>query len=133
MDVEQSSLAELLEHRLILMYELARSLERSHAAVLQSDIEQICAQTFQQQRICSELHRIGRTEGAGKVCKHPQLAAKLRQIENEITRLNLIYAALLRRARRTLDIFCRVLKNSDITYVAPARLHGIPPPPDGKG
>jgi len=48
------------------------------------------------------------------------LAAELLAVETKVLQLNRAYAAWLRRARRTVDIFCRVLAHSAITYPPPS-------------
>jgi hypothetical protein len=42
-------------------------------------------------------------------------------METRVAQLNREYGALLTRARRTVDIFCRVLANSEVTYFPPKR------------
>ena len=44
---------------------------------------------------------------------------ELAEVERKVAQLNRRYDALLRRARRTVDIFCRVLANSALTYPPP--------------
>lgn len=131
-----------LERQIALMRELAGSLERAQAAVLSSDIRQISAQTLRQQRLCEELQRqAGRMSRQNGLAVAPMatptapvdaypllptsarqrsLLAELRETGKLVERLNRDYAALLRRARRTVDIFCRVLASSAITYLPPA-------------
>jgi hypothetical protein len=141
MDENHSSGHELLQRQVALLYELASSLERAQAAVLNSDFGQIGAQTILQQRLCGELQQLAgklslqssppeQTGSAGHGAEaatwHPvaerqhSLLAELRDIGKQVEGLNRDYSALLRRARRTVDIFCRVLTNSGITYLPPA-------------
>jgi len=140
MDQRPSSANDFLERQVTLMRELASSLERAQAAVLNSDVVQVGAQTILQQKLCAELQQL-----AGKISPehsslarmvmpaHPSDAATLypsaqrqqslltevREAGNRVEGLNRDYAALLRRARRTVDIFCRVLANSGVTYLPP--------------
>jgi len=143
MDQDPSPVDELLERRVGLMRELAASLERAQAAILHSDAGQLAAQTMRQQELCEELRRlvpelasgpvfsvanvarsVVRTHLAGTL--HPArqrqraLLTELLKIETQVADLNRSYGALLRRARRTVDIFCRVLANSGVTYLPPA-------------
>lgn len=141
MDENHSSGNELLERQVALLHELAGSLERAQAAVLNSDVAQIGVQTILQQRLCGELRQLAgelslkpsppdrrgsAVRRADAATLHPvverqhSLLAELREIGKHVEGLNRDYSALLRRARRTIDIFCRVLRNSGITYLPPA-------------
>jgi hypothetical protein len=140
MDQDLSSANDFLERQVALMRELAGSLERAQAAVVNSDVAQICAQTILQQKLCGELqqlaesvspehsspaHMVPATQPADAATLHPlaqrqqSLLTELRKIGKHVEGLNRDYAALLRRARRTVDIFCRVLANSGVTYLPP--------------
>jgi hypothetical protein len=125
------------------MHELAASLERAQAAILHTDASQLSAQTKRQQELCEELRRLAPESVPGKAFPlaeavrsfarkpdiavlHPAiqrrqvLAVELAQVEAQVANLNRAYGSLLRRARRTVDIFCRVLANSGVTYLPPA-------------
>jgi len=154
MDLDLSSANASLERQLALLRELAGSLQRAQAAVLSSDIGQMTAQTLRQQKLCEELQRhAGRMPCPNAVLVAPMatptppvdalplqplsarrrsLLAELRETGKLVERLNRDYAALLRRARRTVDIFCRVLASSAVTYLPPAR-PAQPPLQDAKG
>jgi len=139
MDENLSSANDFRARQVALMRELAGSLQRAQAAVLDCDIAQINAQTIQQQRLCGELrqlagqcslepssaHRVTPMHPAGVATVAPfaqrqqALLTELRETGKRVERLNCDYAALLRRARRTVDIFCRVLANSGVTYLPP--------------
>ena len=107
--------------------ELGDSLERAHAAVVGSDLAEIRRQTARQEELCGKLSRFRRESAAasastipsetraGKVVMPEDLAA----VESRVADLNRRYEALLRRARRTVDIFCRILANSALTYPPP--------------
>jgi hypothetical protein len=144
MDQDLSSVNELLERRVGLMRELVHCLERAQAAVLSSDPPQLSAQTTRQQELCRELQRLaaGLTPSQvsaptpvassdpgshgpdtadlipGRV-RREALLVELAEVEAQVAYLNRTYGALLRRARRTVDIFCRVLANSGVTYIPP--------------
>jgi hypothetical protein len=145
MDQDPSPLNEWLERRVGLMRELAGSLQRAHNAILHSDAAQLSAQTVRQQQLCEELRRLaaeltpGQTSSTAMAVRSiaqthlPNTAAlyparerqralltELLEIETRVGDLNRAYGALLRRARRTVDIFCRVLANSGATYLPPA-------------
>jgi hypothetical protein len=126
--MDQNSLNQLLERRVNLLRQLADSLRRSHAALLTPDYNEIPVQTKAQQYLCQELGQLARIPPSETV---PQLAIfantrqkalvnELQGLQAQVADLNRRYAALLRRAQRTVQIFCRVLENSGLTYVAPA-------------
>ena len=107
--------------------ELGDSLERAHAAVLGSDLGEIRRQTARQEGLCEKLRQVC---SEFPVAPLPAIAARARAqnvvvpeelaaVESRVADLNRRYEALLRRARRTVDIFCRVLANSALTYPPP--------------
>jgi hypothetical protein len=55
------------------------------------------------------------------------LALQLNQAESRVNQLNKVYAALLRRAQRTLQIFMRVVASPENTYSAPKGVHVMAP------
>lgn len=125
--MEPSSASELLEQRLALLRSLAVSLEQAQKAILQSDLEDLRRQTARQQEICVGLRRLNAPEG-----RHPVLPGErrriledeLRQVEARVAYLNMAYSVLLRRARRTVGIFCRVLASAALTYTPPRTATG---------
>jgi hypothetical protein len=126
--MDQDSLNQLLERRIKLLQKLADSLQRGHAALCIPDYTQIPVQTKVQQDLCQELRRVSRLQASGsagsaatsvKKCEKA-LVNELQDLQRRVAELNRSYAALLRRAQRTLNIFCRLLQNSGLTYVAPA-------------
>jgi len=113
--------------------ELGDSLERAHAAVVGSDLAEIRRQTARQEKLCGKLRQHRREPAvapaspvpggrAGRVVMPEELAA----VESRVADLNRRYEALLRRARRTIDIFCRVLANSALTYPPPRAQNSAP-------
>jgi hypothetical protein len=129
-------LSELIQQRRIeLLRELASSLRLAQGAVLKSEPGQMNAQTRRQHELCDELRRL---MNGGVVARHmsmesglPSSSASARvrremvQVElaeaaKQVDGLNRVYGALLRRARRTAEIFCRILVNSGVTYLPPA-------------
>jgi hypothetical protein len=145
MDQDSSPVDVLLERRVGLMRELAVSLERAQTAILHSDARQLADETTRQREVCEELRRLASELAAGPAppvtkavhsvlrthlpdtaALHPArqrqraLLTELLEIETRVADLNRSYGALLRRARRTVDIFCRVLANSGVTYPPPA-------------
>jgi len=110
---------DLGERRLELFRELAASLERAQRAVMASKVEQMIRETSRQQEICGEL-RARRDDKPGTAftgsSRGAELAGELMRIEKRVAELNRLYAALLRRARRTAEIFCRAMASSALTY-----------------
>jgi hypothetical protein len=92
--------------------ELATSLEKSRRAVLHSDLKGLTLEIARQRELCSAL--------SGQVQGESELRGLLSELQ-EASRANHRYAAVLTRARRTVDIFCRVLANSTVTYERPPR------------
>jgi len=123
-NLEPSSAYELLEQRLTLWRFLVVSLEHARKAVLQSDLENLRCQTARQQEICEGLRGLeqlkppsGHPIAPGE--RRKILEEELQQVEVQVAHLNLAYGALLRRARRTVGIFCRVLASTGLTYTPP--------------
>ncbi len=146
MDQELTTSFELLERRLASMRELASSLEQVQSAVVRSDAPGIDSHTVRQGEICEALRQLesealqhppcaaiagkSRDQKAGMQLpedavsplvqqRWKTLAQELIQVEIRVSQLNQVYGALLRRARRTVQIFNRVLESSAITYAPP--------------
>jgi hypothetical protein len=140
MDQNCSSWNGALEQRIGLMRELGHSLEQARAAILNSDLAELGAQTMRQSELCERWRllvsklsvdlsppptcAVPKSHGAADPSNHSErrraLLVELAEVEARVNNLNLAYGALLRRARRTVDIFCRVLANSGVTYAQPA-------------
>jgi flagellar FlgN protein len=155
MDQELFPVFDLIERRLALMRALADSLERAQTAVAQSNLVEITGHTARQRELCAAVRQL-ESEARQFVADaaiadetRPQnirtrqsqsgvsplmqqrwnaVAEELSELEIRVGQLNRIYGALLRRARRTVDIFCRVLASSAVTYAAP-RAAPAPMPP----
>jgi hypothetical protein len=127
--LEPSSANDALEQRLALLQSLAASLEQTRRSVLQSDLEHLRYETGKQQEICTRLCQmpVPILPWPSLPAAEPALRLKeeIRLVEMEVAGLNLAYGALLRHARRTVDIFCRVLASAALTYT--------PPPPSTRG
>lgn len=121
LEPEFSPASQPLEQRLRLLRQLASSLECARAAVLGSDLVELTLQTARQRELCAALRQV---EGEASVAPRERwnrLRQESAQMEKRVSHLNREYGALLARARRTVDIFCRVLANSEITYLPPKR------------
>ena len=126
-----------IQHRIQVLSELAGSLEQAQRALLQSNLEELRGHTTRQHELCHLLGEISGEASRQAIClglvndgSGGQMAASARErwnalgeqlqaIERRVAQLNYSYGALLRRARRTVDIFCRVLTNSGVTYAPP--------------
>lgn len=128
---------EPLTRRLDLMRQLAESLLLAQAAVIQSNVRELEVQTARQRMLCDELkqplpdsrrrevshkarpsEREARRAGTADRADDSSntLRRELAEVERQVAGLNQTYAALLRRASRTVEMFCRVLASSDLTY-----------------
>jgi hypothetical protein len=117
------SLPELLIQRLALLRVLADSLERSRVELMTTTPAKLDQQTAQQRELCRQLCALAvEFPERGYVRTHAVLANDLQETARRVAELNRKYAALLRRKRRTVDIFCRVLASSGTTYPAPKLL-----------
>lgn len=146
MDQQLTTGIELLQRRLALLRDLAASLEQVQTAVVRSDLRAWDGHTARQREICEALRHLeaeafGNPAGAAAASKSrdqkagmglpegaasaevrerwKMLAKDLSQVELEVSQLNQVYGALLRRAGRTVQIFARVLASSAITYAPP--------------
>jgi hypothetical protein len=120
------------ESRLTLLRELSDALAQGQAALLASDLEGFDRETTRQQDLCLELLHLqslmegrnlagsrGRAPLPSRQTPEDARSLELRQAELRLWHQALLYAAVLRRTRRTVAIFCRVLANSGTTYAAP--------------
>jgi flagellar biosynthesis/type III secretory pathway chaperone len=146
MDQVLTTSFELLERRLALMRDLAGSLERAQSAVVLSDLPGMDGHTARQGEICKALRLLEAEALQHPACtaissgsrsrkvgmqlpedavsplvrqRWKRLAQDLTQVEIRVRQLNQVYGALLRRARRTVQIFNRVLASSATTYAPP--------------
>lgn len=121
MEPESSPPDHDLRKRLCCLRELAASLESARTAVLHSDLRELTRQTVRQRELCTALSRLDH-EILSPTAEHRRgLLQQSLQIAMHVACLNREYGALLARARRTVDIFCRVLANSEATYLPPKR------------
>jgi len=123
MPAASPSLHEYMNQRLALLGELAGSLELARAALAATTAVKLDSHTVRQQELCRELRTLDRSFFAEAPDSRPSgLADDLQAAVRRVAELNRKYAALLRRRRRTVDIFCRVLASSGTTYPAPKLL-----------
>lgn len=120
MEQQLSPAYQPLVQRLRLLHDLAASLETARAAVLRSDLTELKLQTARQRELCAALRQSQAVPGVGE--RWSRLLQESARMETRVAQLNREYGALLTRARRTVDIFCRVvLANSEVTYFPPKR------------
>jgi hypothetical protein len=146
MDQEFFAALKIQEGRLALLRVLGDSLEQAQSAVVRSNLTEITAHTARQRELCETLRQLASealrlppcTASAGASPTHPlrmrlpestvspflqrrwnRVTEELSEVEMRVVQLNRVYGALLRRARRTVDIFCRVVASSAFTYGPP--------------
>ena len=147
MDQELSSSFALLERRIRVLQQLASSLATAQAAVLHHDLNGIDLENTSQREICEALQQweaeavtsgcaigeapLGRTLQLDIPPASPALqerwrtlARELAQVETKVRELGRVHAAMLRRARRTIEIFARAFASSAATYSPPERAPG---------
>lgn len=119
----------LLENKVELLRQLAGSLEAAQAAVVHHDLAELRRETARQERICGQFRqleaaRLAKAEAVWGDAqgRREELQGNLARVKLEVTRLNRIYGALLRRASRTVNIFCRALVAARVTYDVPQSL-----------
>jgi flagellar biosynthesis/type III secretory pathway chaperone len=118
--------------RLRCLQELASSLGRASDAVLKRDIGRLETETTRQRELSNELRTLYsvisqneeepatdeavESKNLANRERYRNLTKELRRVEMQVRQLNLQYGALLRRSRRTVDIFCRILTHCGLTY-----------------
>jgi hypothetical protein len=121
--IPPSSVHEVLLQRLELLHALADSLGQARAELVTTTPAILDRHTARQRELCRQLHSLGAGSRDGAHSGlHAGLADDLQATSRRVADLNRAYGALLRRRRRTVDIFCRVLANSGTTYAAPKPL-----------
>jgi len=111
---------ELMSQSLELLRQLADSLEQSQSSLATTTPARLDLHTARQQELCKGLRRLAGKFVNGSQAHPPRgLADDLQVAARQVADLNRKYAAQLRRRRRTVDIFCRVLASSGITYPPP--------------
>ncbi|MGH9500936.1 MAG: hypothetical protein ACRD3L_17495 [Terriglobales bacterium] len=124
------STRELMNRRLDLLRQLAGSLELAQAALATTTPAKLELESVRQRELCQGLRALAEAfPEQGRVEADARLADDLQAASGQVAELNRKYAALLRRRRRTVDIFCRVLASSETTYSAPK----LPPRLDEEG
>jgi hypothetical protein len=108
--------------RLGLLRSLADSLEQAQAALATTTPETLDHHTARQRELCRQLYSL--TTGFSELAPPTSagLASDLQLAARRVRDLNHLYGALLRRRRRTVEIFCRVLASSGTTYPPPRTL-----------
>lgn len=120
-----------LDERLGWLRELAGSLECAKSAVLRSDLADLNRQTLRQRELCALLGQSFLATPTGPDKRLQRITQESRKMELRVAQLNREYGALLARARRTVDIFCRLLAHSQVTYPPPKHAAAIFQPGPG--
>jgi hypothetical protein len=115
-----SCIPEPQTQRLTLLRALADSLEQAKSALATTTPAKLEFHSARQQELCRQLRSLATgTPAGGQPGTLTRLAEDVQETARRVADLNRKYAALLRRRRRTVDIFCRVLASSGTTYPAP--------------
>jgi len=118
---QESPMDPAYARRAHLLEELADSLSLASSAIRQANLPVLENQTSRQRVLVQRLSfESGEQFPAADRATDGQWIQELARIEAKVARLNRVHAALIRRARRTVDIFCRVLNHSGTTYPPPA-------------
>lgn len=111
---------EFMIQRLALLRQLAGSFELAQGALATTTPANLDHHTARQQELCRELQALAAEfVGGAQAPALSRLANDLQETTRRVANLSRLYGALLRRRRRTVDIFCRVLASSGTTYPAP--------------
>ena len=122
-----------LEWRCARLHDLAASLDEAKAAILRADASGLSRHAAEQQEICRQLLANSPLPDADRKSlslggppgidfRGRELLIQVHQLELGVWQSNLVYAALLRRARRTFEILERAVASSRPTYTPPACL-----------
>lgn len=122
---------EMLEQERALWLGLADAIERAQSALLRGDLVAFEQSTTEQARCCQQYHLQGAQprskavpDGTSDGCD--TLLRSLDEARRKVRHLNLVQAALLRRAHRSLRIVRHLLGGSEDPYSPPASLHQAP-------
>ena|ERR1700722_6022832 len=114
---------EILSKQLGLLRNLADSLEQAQVAPATTTPANLDQCSVRQLELCRQLRALATgLPDEPYLRAYAGLANDLQETAVRVAELNRKYAALLRRRRRTVDIFCRVLMNSGETYPPPKML-----------
>lgn len=120
--------------RLGLWCALADSLAAAQAALATVTPEELDRHSGRQGELCRQLGGLGaRLPDGAREGINAGLAEDLQRAVRRVAELNRFYGAMLRRRRRTGDIFCRLLASSGTTYPAPTGLAAGPGRDRGEG
>lgn len=115
-----------LAQRLRLMSELATAVQQANQAICDFEVELLRRYTLRQSELCQFILQPRQCSSLDTTVQEPDDVNECRKLLEELARtqdkvrdFNRVQAALIRRGRRTADIFCRVLANSGVTYPPP--------------
>ena len=116
-----------VEQQIALLQRLAASLRESQTALLRMNLRDLEEHTGLQNALCGELKAWDkasrRSHGTGTQPESPgrqrwdDLQERLNAALEQVRYLNKVYAALLRRAQRSVQIMDNLLRNSSGSYI----------------
>ncbi len=116
-----------VERQIALLQRLAASLRESQTALLRMNLRDLEEHTGLQNALCGELKAWDkasrRSHGTGTQPESPgrqrwdDLQERLNAALEQVRYLNKVYAALLRRAQRSVQIMDNLLRNSSGSYI----------------
>ncbi|HEX3353810.1 MAG TPA: hypothetical protein VHS34_13405 [Terriglobales bacterium] len=136
----------IAEQRLALLRELAEVLGLAQGALLNSDLDRLQEQNGRQLTLCKTLRTLaGDSAGPGIQASEPAISPpaifgpgslsapidgdaisrQLQEVRRQVQHLNRVQAALLRRARRSLEISACLRARCALTYAESATDRGI--------
>jgi len=119
MDVESPPVFEQLTIRLSILHDLVDALLKAQSAIALSDLQNMELHIAQQRRLCHALMDLGTLSpqpSVAPVLRWNKLVLELKETEHYALHLGRVQSALLRRTRRGLDLFSRLLASTALTY-----------------
>lgn len=113
-----------IKTRIALLQELAEELQGAQPALTRDEVEALERHTVRQNELCNALREQESARAFGSRSNPTSTRIEVQQemlnLETRVRRLNRVYAALLRRATRSLVIMQRCLEGSAAVYSRPA-------------
>ena len=133
MEAEISSVIERVTVRLSILHDLVDAFLRAQSAIGLFDLQNMEAHIARQRQLCHVLMALNDSvseqsppdAGRDALKRWHTLSRELKQTELHVLHLGRVQAALLRRTRRGLDLFSRLLASTALTYT-PAMIAGTP-------
>lgn len=130
MDANAALYLELLERRAELLNLLALELREAQPSIVGIDVAEIDRQSMRQESLCAELRFTWGELASLRSVQAESLASDQKNRWNaaiaanekaaaDLTRVQSVQAALLRRSRRSINVLMNVLSSSSVGYVPP--------------